>query len=46
LAAQPYAAALIALQFPFNTHLAWFSSFWGLIVWLLMGLYLAALTRR
>lgn len=46
LRARPYAAALLAMLFPLNTHYAWFSSFWGMLVWLLIGLYFVALREE
>jgi len=41
--AWPYAVALIAMVFPINTHLAFYSSFWGLLFALMLGLYIASL---
>lgn len=38
----PYAAALIAANFPLNTHWAIFSSFWSQVVWWLIALFCAA----
>lgn len=35
--------ALIAMTFPFNTHLAFYSAWWGLLFWWLLALYCAAL---
>ena len=46
LRARPYAASMLALAFPLNTHYAWFSSFWGLLVWLIIALYLVALREE
>jgi len=37
--------ALVAMTFPFNTHFAFYSSFWGLLFWWLLGLYAAALAK-
>jgi O-antigen ligase len=37
------AAALIAMCFPLNTHLAFYSGFWGLLFWWLLALLLALL---
>jgi len=37
------AVALAATCFPLNTHLAFYSAWWGLLVWWLVGLYCAAL---
>lgn len=36
-------AALIAMCFPLNTHLAFYSAFWGLTFWWLLALLLALL---
>lgn len=41
----PLALALGVMVFPFNTHLAFYSSFWGLALWWLLALYVAALRR-
>jgi len=38
----PYALGLLAAYFPFNTHMAIYSSFWSQIVWWLIALYCAA----
>lgn len=38
------AIALAATCFPFNTHLAFYSAWWGLLFWWLLGVYCAALT--
>ncbi len=35
------ALALFAMLFPLNTHFAFYSSFWGLMLWWLIGLWLA-----
>ena len=36
--------ALVAMCFPINTHLAFYSgSWWGLFFWWLLSLYIAAL---
>ncbi len=40
------ALALIAMTFPFNTHLAFYSAWWGLLFWWLLALYCAALGAR
>lgn len=37
------ALALIAMTFPLNTHLAFYSAWWGLLFWWLLALYVAAL---
>ncbi|MGA9334229.1 MAG: O-antigen ligase family protein [Rudaea sp.] len=34
--------ALIAMTFPLNTHLAFYSAWWGLLFWWLLALYCAA----
>ncbi len=35
--------ALAVMTFPLNTHLAFYSSFWGVVLWLLVAWYVAAL---
>jgi len=37
---------LVAMTFPFNTHLAFYSSFWGLVLWFLVAWFAAALGAR
>lgn len=37
------ALALIAMSFPLNTHLAFYSAWWGLLFWWLLALLVAAL---
>jgi len=37
------AIALVAMCFPINTHLAFYSAWWGLLFWWLLSLYVAAL---
>ena len=37
----PYGLCLLAAYFPFNTHMAIYSSFWSQIVWWLIALYCA-----
>ena len=37
------ALALVAMTFPLNTHLAFYSAWWGLLFWWLLTLYCAAL---
>jgi O-antigen ligase len=37
------ALALVAMCFPINTHLAFYSAWWGLLFWWLLALYCAAL---
>lgn len=38
--------ALLAMCFPLNTHLAFYSAWWGLLFWWLLALYCAALAVR
>jgi O-antigen ligase len=38
----PYALCLLVAFFPFNSHMAIYSSFWSQIVWWLIALYCAA----
>jgi O-antigen ligase len=38
--------ALVAMCFPLNTHLAFYSAWWGLLFWWLLALYTAALAAR
>jgi O-antigen ligase len=45
LHAFPVALALLVMLFPLNTHLAFYSSFWGLTLWWLLALFVAALRR-
>jgi O-antigen ligase len=40
------ALALVAMMFPLNTHLAFYSAWWGLLFWWLLALYCAALGAR
>jgi O-antigen ligase len=40
------ALALVAMCFPLNTHLAFYSAWWGLLFWWLLALYCAALGAR
>lgn len=40
------ALALLAMTFPLNTHLAFYSAWWGLLFWWLLGLFVAALYAR
>jgi O-antigen ligase len=40
------ALALVAMTFPLNTHLAFYSAWWGLLFWWLLALYCAALDAR
>jgi len=37
--------ALVAMAFPLNTHLAFYSAWWGLLFWWLLALYCAAFAR-
>jgi O-antigen ligase len=39
----PVTVALAAMLFPLNTHLAFYSAWWGLLCWWLIGLWCAAL---
>ncbi|MBL8297228.1 MAG: O-antigen ligase family protein [Rhodanobacteraceae bacterium] len=38
--------ALVAMAFPLNTHLAFYSAWWGLLFWWLIALYCAALAIK
>lgn len=38
--------ALMAMAFPLNTHLAFYSAWWGLLFWWLLALYCAAFARE
>jgi O-antigen ligase len=38
--------SLVAMCFPINTHLAFYSAWWGLLFWWLLALYCAALGAR
>jgi O-antigen ligase len=40
------ALALVAMCFPINTHLAFYSAWWGLLFWWLLAMYCAALAAR
>ena len=40
------ALGLVAMTFPLNTHLAFYSAWWGLLFWWLLALYCAALTAN
>jgi O-antigen ligase len=42
--ALPWGLALVSMCFPLNTHLAFYSSFWGLLFWWLLALFAAHLT--
>jgi hypothetical protein len=44
--ARPAMLALAVTVFPLNTHLAFYSTFWGGLVLLLAGLYAGALYGR
>jgi O-antigen ligase len=44
--ALPYAVTLLGMLFPFNTHLAWYSSWHAQLLWLFIGVYLLALSYR
>jgi O-antigen ligase len=41
-AARPYAIALAVMLFPINTHLAFYSTFWSLLLWWLIIAYCAS----
>lgn len=43
VAARAPALALIAMTFPINTHLAFYSAFWGLLFWWLLAVLIALL---
>ena len=45
-AARPAMLALVATLFPFNTHLAFYSTFWGGLTLLLAALYAGSLLSR
>lgn len=38
--------ALVAMTFPLNTHLAFYSSFWGLVLWFFVAWFAGAIGRR
>ena len=42
-ASGPFAVTLLVALFPLNTHLALYSSFWGMIIWLLIALFSATM---
>jgi O-antigen ligase len=44
--ARAYAWCLLALLFPLNTHAAFFSSFWALVLWWLVALMSASLNSQ
>jgi O-antigen ligase len=44
-AAAPAGIALLVMVFPVNTHLAFYSSFWGLLLFTLLALYVGALAH-
>ena len=44
--ALPYGLALFGMCFPFNTHLAFYSTFWGSLFWWLLALCLGALSAK
>jgi O-antigen ligase len=45
LRALPFGTALAAYFFPLNSHLAWYSSWTGTTIWLLVALYLYAIAE-
>lgn len=44
--ALPFVVALAAMQFPLNTHLAFYSTFWSIVFWWLVMLFAAGLASR
>jgi len=44
--ALPYGLALLGMCFPINTHLAFYSTFWGSLFWWLLALYLGTLSAK
>ncbi|WP_439107504.1 O-antigen ligase family protein [Congregibacter sp.] len=44
--ALPYAVTLVGMLFPLNTHLAWYSSWHAMLLWLFIGVYLLALSYQ
>ena len=44
-ASAPAALALLVMLFPFNTHLAFYSSFWAVLLFALMACYVGALAH-
>lgn len=42
--ALPYGVTLVGVLFPLNTHLAWYSSWHALLLWLFIGVYFLALS--
>ncbi|EAQ96351.2 O-antigen ligase family protein [Congregibacter litoralis] len=44
--ALPYGVALVGVLFPLNTHLAWYSSWHALLLWLFIGVFLLALSEK
>lgn len=46
MASAPFAISLLVAIFPINTHLAIYSSFWGMILWLLIAYYSATMEPR
>ncbi len=43
-AAWPWGAALVSMCFPLNTHLAFYSNFWGGLFWCLLAIFVAQLS--
>jgi len=41
--AWPVSVALLVMVFPINTHLAFYSAWWGLLFWWLLSLWCASL---
>lgn len=44
--ALPWGVALLSMCFPLNTHLAFYSSFWGLMFWWLLATFAALTTAQ
>jgi hypothetical protein len=44
--ARPATLALLVTVFPFNTHLAFYSTFWGSVALMLAALYAGSLLGR
>ena len=44
--ALPWGIALVSMCFPLNTHLAFYSNFWGVLFWWLLAVFAAQLSTR
>ncbi len=44
--ALPWGIALVSMCFPINTHLAFYSNFWGTLFWWLLAIFAASLSAR